>query len=115
MNPSTTRARESLATSVLTGVSEAVPEFIGDQQMALPLRGDRNQCCGCGEYFNSSAAFDKHRHGDFGKDRRCRSVEEMRAKGMDKNAAGFWVTARNPMDYPVTPSVELPAHWELIG
>lgn len=64
--------------------------------MALPLRGDRNQCCGCGEYFNSSAAFDKHRHGDFGKDRRCRTVEEMREKGMDKNAAGFWVTALNP-------------------
>ncbi len=55
------------------------------------LRGDRNQCGSCGELFNSSAAFDKHRMGDFGKDRRCRSQEEMRGKGMAKNAAGFWI------------------------
>lgn len=81
----------------------------------MKLSGDRNQCCGCHEFFNSSAAFDKHRHGDFGKDRRCRTIDEMRAKGMDKNAAGYWVTALNPMNYPMASSHELPAGWELIG
>lgn len=63
----------------------------------MKISGDRNQCRGCGEYFNSTAAFDKHRTGDFGIDRRCRMPDEMREKGMDKNAAGFWVTALNPM------------------
>lgn len=59
--------------------------------------GERNQCPGCGELFNGNAAFDKHRHGDFGIDRRCMTSHEMRAKKMDINAAGYWVTALNPM------------------
>lgn len=63
----------------------------------MNLSGDRNQCQGCKEYFNSTAAFDKHRHGDFGIDRRCRTPMEMTDKGMAKNAAGFWITAANPM------------------
>lgn len=60
------------------------------------VRGDRNQCAGCQKLFNSSAAFDKHRTGDFGKDRRCMSTEQMEAKGMAVNGAGYWVTALNP-------------------
>lgn len=62
----------------------------------MKLTGDRNQCPGCGEYFNSTRAFDKHRIGDFGKDRRCATVSEMEAKGMAKNSSGFWVTALMP-------------------
>lgn len=63
------------------------------------LTGDRNQCPTCGEFFNSSSAFDKHRTGPFGKastpaQRRCLSVEEMRALGMMKNDAGFWIEKR---------------------
>jgi hypothetical protein len=58
----------------------------------MRLTGDRNQCQACNGYFNSVKAFDKHRHGDFGVDRRCRTEAEMLAKGMAKNAAGFWVT-----------------------
>lgn len=61
------------------------------------VSGDRNQCSGCGALFNSTAAFEKHRHGDFGVDRRCMTPEEMRAKKMEVNAAGYWVTALNPM------------------
>lgn len=57
--------------------------------------GDRNQCAGCCQLFNSTAAFDKHRHGDFS-ERRCLSVAEMINKGMAINAAGYWVTALNP-------------------
>lgn len=55
------------------------------------LSGQRNQCRGCGEYFNSNAAFEKHRTGKHGKDRRCRTPEEMLEKGMALNKAGFWV------------------------
>jgi hypothetical protein len=64
----------------------------------MNLSGDRNQCRGCGEYFNSTFAFDKHRTGEFGKDRRCLTAEEMRAKGMDKNARGFWISSAMPAD-----------------
>ena len=60
------------------------------------LRGDRNQCPQCGEYFNSTAAFDKHRTGTHGVDRGCLKVSEMAAKGMAKNSEGWWVTALNP-------------------
>jgi hypothetical protein len=62
----------------------------------MRLTGDRNQCQGCKEFFNSTFAFDKHRAGDFGKDRRCLTTEEMDAKGMCKNAAGFWVSSAMP-------------------
>lgn len=62
----------------------------------MQLRGDRNQCQGCKEYFNSTLAFDKHRTGDHGKDRRCMTVEEMHAKKMLKNSDGFWITKAKP-------------------
>lgn len=68
----------------------------------LTLSGDRNQCCGCHEYFNSTFAFDKHRTGEFGKDRRCLTSDEMRAKGMSKNAAGFWISAAMPAERAMT-------------
>jgi hypothetical protein len=56
------------------------------------LTGQRNQCAGCGEYFNSNYAFDKHRTGKHGVDRRCRTKEEMLDKGMSVNYWGFWVS-----------------------
>ena len=53
---------------------------------------DRNQCPTCHKYFNSTYAFDKHRIGEHGtKGRRCMTEEEMLAKKMGLNAAGFWV------------------------
>ena len=60
-----------------------------------PLKGDRNQCPSCKEYFNSSFAFQKHRVGEFGKDRRCRTVEEMLLIGMDQKPDGFWVGSKD--------------------
>lgn len=66
------------------------------------VRGDRNQCAGCKALFNSTAAFDKHRTGNFGTpdstsaNRSCLSADEMAAKGMAVNAAGYWVTSLNP-------------------
>jgi hypothetical protein len=60
------------------------------------LTGDRNQCPGCGQFFNSTSSFDAHRTGPFGTPgeaarRRCMTVEEMQAKGMTLNQAGYWV------------------------
>lgn len=57
----------------------------------MRLTGDRNRCPTCSEHFNSSSSFDFHRTGRFGADRRCRTVAEMIAVGMTKNAAGFWL------------------------
>lgn len=60
------------------------------KEQNVALRGDRNQCPGCSRLFNSSHAFDKHRTGEHGKDRRCMSVDEMTARGMVLGADGFW-------------------------
>ncbi len=60
----------------------------------MKLTGNRNQCQSCKEYFNSNSAFDKHRTGDHGRNRRCRTPEEMIALGMSKNNAGFWITEK---------------------
>jgi hypothetical protein len=51
----------------------------------------RNQCGGCKVFFNSVTAFDKHRTGEYGVDRRCMTVDEMSASGMSVNEAGYWI------------------------
>jgi hypothetical protein len=56
----------------------------------MKLRGNRNQCPTCNLYFNSNWAFDKHRTGTHGVDRRCRTVDEMLSKGMVLMNSGFW-------------------------
>lgn len=63
------------------------------------LTGQRNECPSCGEYFNSNAAFDKHRTGDHGKDRRCMTIDEMLSIGMAMNADKWWVTALNTRNF----------------
>jgi len=64
----------------------------------LTLRGDRNQCPGCGELFNSTHAFEMHRKGlHSGNQRKCRDPEEMRAIGMEQRPGGWWISqARTP-------------------
>lgn len=64
----------------------------------MRLTGDRCRCGECGEHFNSTRAFDKHRKGDYGNPgekpgtgRWCLSEFGMEALGMAKNAGGFWV------------------------
>lgn len=62
------------------------------------LTGNRCICLGCRELFNSPSIFERHRVGDWmerGAHRRCLTVPEMVAKGWVKNAAGFWIRARN--------------------
>ena len=60
------------------------------------LTGDRNQCQGCKEYFNSNGAFERHRTGQYGVDRRCKTPEEMMQMGFSLNAKGFWITCKMP-------------------
>ena len=66
-----------------------------------PLRGDRNQCSICNQYFNSTGAFNKHRIFSDPKKhdwstRRCMTPDEMLSSGMSTNQAGFWVTSKMP-------------------
>lgn len=56
------------------------------------LAGDHCRCAGCGEYFNSTRAFDMHRRGEW-PDRRCLSPNEMQTKGMAKSSKDWWCTA----------------------
>ena len=58
--------------------------------------GDRCLCRTCGQYFNSTGMFDRHRLGrhdlfapHFG--RRCLTVTEMRERGYVVGAKGFWI------------------------
>lgn len=62
----------------------------------MKLTGQRNQCQSCKQYFNSNLAFDMHRTGKHGVDRRCMTTDEMTGKGMCLNAAGFWVSEPMP-------------------
>ena len=63
--------------------------------MEKKLSGQRNQCRGCDQYFNSNTAFDKHRTGDHHHGtRRCRTKEEMLGIGMSLNKDGFWITEK---------------------
>jgi len=61
----------------------------------MKLTGSKNQCGGCNKYFNSNTAFDAHRVGKHGVDRRCMTEEEMSSKGMFRNTYGFWVSEAN--------------------
>lgn len=55
------------------------------------LRGYRNQCSACSQYFNSNGAFSKHRTGHHGVDRRCMTPSEMEGAGMVLRPDGFWI------------------------
>ncbi len=68
------------------------------------LKGNRNQCAVCKEYFNSVGAFDKHRVFQNPKvrdwaTRRCMTSDEMISSGMSLNQAGFWVTEKMPEQF----------------
>ena len=64
----------------------------------LKVTHSRCQCRGCGEYFNSVGAFDKHRIHRVEKKPvypYCLSVEGMELAGMVKNNAGYWCSTAN--------------------
>jgi hypothetical protein len=63
--------------------------------IAYRLTGSRCRCQACGELFNSTTAFTRHRVGpwtDRGAWRRCLVRAEMVQMGWAYNAAGFWIT-----------------------
>jgi hypothetical protein len=63
------------------------------------LKGDRNQCAGCGQLFNSTHAFDKHRAGVHAQNGRyCLDRVEMVKAGMVYGADGFWRGSAMPKD-----------------
>lgn len=73
------------------------------------LTGSRCLCRGCGEYFNSVHAFDRHRVWASDTVHRCLAHEEMIRKGMSINASGFWITEPRPK-HRVQPSTsQIPA------
>jgi hypothetical protein len=72
----------------------------------LPAYSDRCRCSGCDKYFASTAAFDRHRTGDFRSGRRCRSEAEMLVRGMAKAANGYWITKPRPVS--VMPAEDVP-------
>ena len=62
----------------------------------MKLSGDRCLCRSCGCYFNSTAAFDKHRVGEHRVGRFCRNEADMESLGMRKNKHGYWISRPNP-------------------
>ena len=73
----------------------------------MKLTSNRNQCPSCGEYFNRTSSFDRHRTGAFGTgidgtspERRCLTINEMQAKGFRKSAHGFWTFSKDGSTYP---------------
>ena len=58
--------------------------------MRLRLTGAKNCCPTCGAYFRNNRAFDDHRVGDYGANRRCLTELEMFLLGMSPNDDGFW-------------------------
>jgi hypothetical protein len=54
------------------------------------LREDRNQCPTCQEFFKSSKAFDQHRVGVIGINRRCLTTAEMQARNFGRTTDAFW-------------------------
>ena len=59
------------------------------------LTGGRCQCAGCGDYFGSERAFDRHRVGDYAEAgqrqgaRRCLTYAEMMEAGWHRSARGY--------------------------
>jgi hypothetical protein len=63
----------------------------GSASRLARLTGSRCECGACHQRFNSTSAFDLHRTGVHGVDRRCRELSEMIAIGMRVNSSGFWI------------------------
>lgn len=57
----------------------------------------RNLCTACGFDFSSLSAFDRHRTGRHGVDRRCMTQAEMLADGMRHLENGRWAGEENPL------------------
>jgi hypothetical protein len=65
---------------------------INHRDPKLPLGSDKCRCMACGLYFNSTFAFDGHRIGRIGLDRRCRTGDQLKALGWCLSSTGHWIT-----------------------
>ncbi|VTU25129.1 hypothetical protein SRS16CHR_03598 [Variovorax sp. SRS16] len=76
-----------------TAATAPTPPGASPRRSHPSLTGDRNQCPTCGDFFNSTHAFDRHRIGRHaGNQRRCLTAPEMEAQGIALTASGFWVS-----------------------
>lgn len=79
---------------------------MNDKHLKRELKGDRNQCPSCSEFFNSVVAFEKHRKPSkwftgikptlartLGYPHRCLTPTEMKSGGMEKNNFDYWVSS----------------------
>jgi hypothetical protein len=58
------------------------------------LTGNRCHCRSCGEFFNSTSGFDRHRYGPYGwNTRKCRPVQWMIEQGWQLSGRAFWKQA----------------------
>ena len=65
------------------------PSRSSEEPLRLRPGSNRCQCAGCGEYFASPTAFDRHQRVGNG-DVRCLSEDEMRSRGMVRSDVGWW-------------------------
>jgi hypothetical protein len=81
------------------------------------LTGSRCRCTGCHENFNSIAAFDEHRSGEYPNGRRCLDAISMHARGMVRNKSGFWITKARPKHRVKPAPSQIPAAsvWTPLG
>jgi hypothetical protein len=84
---------------IISHCGDGVPLFInGKPKVKIPKYVMWNQCPTCGEIFNSVYAFDYHRTGKYGVNRRCLTVKEMFKKGMIKNRFDRWISEASERD-----------------
>ena len=71
-----------------------------ESNFELRVGGRECRCAACGETFGGADGFDRHRVGDH-PNRRCRTPDEMRERGMRIGSRGFWITKwRGPRAEP---------------
>ncbi len=67
----------------------------------LGISTNHCECTGCGEFFNSAYAFEKHQiwgkpDGQGNQAMRCLTPAQMVAKGWSRNEGGWWITSARP-------------------
>lgn len=60
----------------------------------MPPKSGWAHCASCHESFTSDTAFDEHRVGAFGVDRRCLTPDEMSDSGILRDRRGYWMSSR---------------------
>lgn len=93
VNPSTETAWEVAWDAATPEERRTSRRWDGGDKYRSGLRGDRAQCASCGHLFNSSTAYDRHRAGAIGINRRCMTIPEMIGKGFSRNDAFYWITS----------------------